>query len=82
MRDRKVKTLIRNFAIELLVYSVLLVAYFYLALRFLGDPLKALFDSNMVVYAVLALGLIVAQAVLLDWLTALIIRLLGLERLD
>ncbi|HSJ56067.1 MAG TPA: hypothetical protein VLC95_02740 [Anaerolineae bacterium] len=82
MRNHNLKLLIRNFAIEMVVYSVLLVAYFYLALRFLGEPLKQMYETRMVVYAILALVLIVAQAVMLEALTSMIVRWLGLERLE
>ncbi|MBN1661370.1 MAG: hypothetical protein JXA93_23465 [Anaerolineae bacterium] len=82
MRNHNLKILIRNFAIEMVVYSVLLVIYFYLALSFLGEPLKEMYDSYMVAYAILALVLIVAQAVMLEALTGLIVRWLGLERLE
>jgi hypothetical protein len=82
VRNHNLKLLIRNFAIEMVVYSVLLVAYFYLALRFLGEPLKQMYETRMVVYAILALVLIVAQAVMLEALTSVIVRWLGLERLE
>jgi hypothetical protein len=74
--------LIRNFAIEVLVYAVLVIAYFLLVLRILGDPLKALFSSNLSLYAIVALGLMVAQGVVLEFITSFLINVLGLERLE
>lgn len=73
--------LIRNFLIEVAVYGVLLVIYFFVALRYLGEPLARLFDSNLLVYAVLGLGLIVVQAVVLEFITSLLFDFLGLNRL-
>lgn len=75
------KQLIRNFLIEMVVYGVLLIAYFFLALRFLAAPLARLFDNNLVVYAVLGLILIVVQAVVLEFVTSLLFDFLGLHRL-
>ncbi|NIW46288.1 MAG: hypothetical protein GWN14_27335 [candidate division Zixibacteria bacterium] len=73
--------LIRNFIIELIVYGILLVIYFFVALRFLAEPLRNLFDNNLIVYAVIGLGLIVVQAVFLEFVTSLLFDFLGLNRL-
>lgn len=82
MRDRKIWGLIRSFAIEMVIYGVLLVAYVYFVLRLLADPLARLFEGNLLIYAIAGLVLIVAQAVLLETVTSLIVRWLGLERLE
>ena len=82
MNDPKVRTLLRNFAIEVAIYAVLVVVYFLVVLRLLGEPLAGLFDDHRTLYAVIALGLILAQAVLLESVTSLIIRWLGLETLE
>jgi hypothetical protein len=76
------RELIRNFIIELVVYGVLLVAYFFLALRYLAAPLSRLFDSSLIVYAILGLILIVVQAVFLEFVTSLLFDFLGLHRLS
>ena len=76
------RKLLRNFAIELILYAVLLVLYFLIVLRVLGEPLLGLYQNRPVVYAGAALILIVAQGVALEYLTSLLIRLLGLERLE
>ena len=76
------RKVLRNFAIELLLYAVLLVAYFLIVLRVLGEPLLDLYRTRPIVYAGAALLLIVAQGVALEYLTSLLIRLLGLERLE
>jgi hypothetical protein len=73
--------LLRNFLVELIVYGVLLVVYFFVALRYLSAPLEQLFDSDLFVYAVIGLGLIVVQAVFLEFVTSLLFDFLGLHRL-
>jgi hypothetical protein len=62
--------LLRNFAIELVVYAILVAAYFFLVLRTLGPWLTDLYDNNLRVYAVAALVLIVVQAVILEAVTS------------
>jgi hypothetical protein len=76
------KILIRNFAIEVAIYALLVVVYFFGVLRLLGKPLERLFESNIVLYAFVALLLIVAQGVLLDGVTSFLINSLGLDRLE
>lgn len=76
-----IRQLIRNFLIEMVIYGILLVGYFYIALRFLGDPLKTLFDQSLPVYAFVGLALIVTQAVFLEFITSLLFDFLGLHRL-
>lgn len=82
MKNPQLGRLIRNFAIEMVVYGALVVGYFFLVLRLLADPLEQLFSSNLVLYAFLALGLIVAQAVLLEFVTSFAMGLLGLDKLE
>lgn len=76
------RELLRNFVIELIVYGVLIGIYFYIALRFLAEPLARLFENNLYVYAVIGLGLIVVQAVFLEFVTSLLFDFLGLHRLS
>jgi len=80
--EENTRRLLRNFAIELLLYALLLVLYFIVVLRVLGRPLLELYMEQPVIYAAAALLLIVAQGVMLEYLTSLLIRLLGLERLE
>jgi hypothetical protein len=76
------KKLLRNFAIEMLVYGVLVTVYFILVLRTLGGWLTELYYNNLPLYAVVALVLIVTQGVMLEWLTSFLVERLGLERLE
>ena len=82
MKPAQIRILIRNFIIEMVIYGLLVVGYFFLVLRVLGDPLKSLFDQNMLLYALAALGLIVAQSVLLEIITSFLVSRLKLERLE
>jgi hypothetical protein len=81
MKKTNIRILIRNLAIEFVVYGILLIIYFFAVLRFLGDFLTQLFHDQLDIYAFLGLGLIVVQAVLLETITSYLIRLLRLDRL-
>lgn len=78
----KFSTLIRNFIIELVLYAVLVVIYFLVVLRWLGEPLVELFVQNPVVYAPVGLALILIQGVVLEAVTSFLISRLGMERLE
>lgn len=82
MKNPEIRRLIRGFTIELAIYGALVVAYFFLVLRFLGGPLERLFAGNLVVYAFVSLMLIVAQGVLLEAVTSIVIGLLGLDKYE
>jgi hypothetical protein len=75
MKKETVKT-VRAFAIELVIYAFLVVAYFFLVLHFLGQWLYLLEIHHRYLYAGLAILLIVGQAVLLESLTTFLIRLI------
>ena len=80
IRDNWKRILLR-FLVELTLYGLLLLAYFLLVLRYLGNPLSRMSRDNLWLYAVLGLGLMIAQAVLLDVITSFLVQQLGLERL-
>jgi hypothetical protein len=82
MRNRRARILIRNFAIEVLIYTALVVGYFLLVLRLLGEPLKKLFTDHLILYACAALALIVVQGAVLEFITSFLISRLGLDRLE
>ena len=67
---------LRAFAIELAIYAVLVIGYFFLVLHLLGDWLYHLETQHRYLYAVVALLLIGGQAVALDAVTELLFRLL------
>ncbi|HFD39827.1 MAG TPA: hypothetical protein ENJ31_08310 [Anaerolineae bacterium] len=82
MSKARIWMLLRNFGIEVLIYAVLVVAYFFLVLEFLGAPLQKLFEQSLILYAFISLALIVVQGVVLEAVTSFLIRQLGLDRLD
>ncbi|MGI8431058.1 MAG: hypothetical protein ACR2MW_02040 [Chthoniobacterales bacterium] len=67
---------LKSFAIELVVYGILVVAYFFLVLHFLAGWLAALDQSNIKLYALVSIGLIIGQAVILEWITTFIFKLI------
>jgi hypothetical protein len=73
---------IRNLVIELVAYGVLVFAYSVVVLRWLGEPLRQLYHGNLLIYALLSLGLIVAQGALLGVVTAFLLDQLPMERLE
>ena len=75
MKKETASTL-RAFAIELTIYALLVVAYFFLVLHLLGAWLYGLEIHHRYTYASLAIVLIIGQAVLLESLTTFLIRLL------
>ncbi len=75
MKKETVKT-VRAFAIELVIYALLVIGYFFLVLHLLGQWLYQLEIHHRYLYAGLAILLIVGQAVLLEALTTFLIRLI------
>lgn len=67
---------LKAFLIELVVYSALVIGYFFAVLHFLADWLNHLEKAHINIYAVVAVGLIIGQAVLLETLTTGLMRLL------
>ena len=74
MKPQAAKTL-RAFLVELVVYAILVVGYFFLVLHFLGESLHQLEIRHRYTYASVAILLIVGQAVVLEALTTLLLRL-------
>ena len=75
MKKETAKTL-RAFLIELAIYAVLVVGYFFLVLHFLGEWLHQLETGHRYTYAGVAILLIIGQAVVLEGLTTLLLRML------
>jgi hypothetical protein len=69
------KTL-RAFAVELVVYAALVVGYFFLVLHFLGEWLHQLELHHRAIYAGTAVLLIIGQAIVLESLTTLLLRII------
>jgi hypothetical protein len=75
MKKETVKTL-RAFLIELAIYAVLVVAYFFLVLHFLGEGLRRLETGHRYTYGAVAILLIIGQAVVLENVTTFLLRML------
>jgi hypothetical protein len=75
MKKETAKTL-RAFLIELVIYAVLVVGYFFLVLHFLGGGLQRLEQNHRYSYAALAIVLMIGQAVLLQNVTTFLLRLI------
>jgi hypothetical protein len=73
---KETATTLRAFAIELVIYAVLVVAYFFLVLHLLGHWLYQVEVQHRYAYAALAILLIIGQAVLLESVTTFLIRLI------
>jgi hypothetical protein len=80
--NTSIKKFLLTLAIELSLYTVLVVAYFLVVLRLLNGILTGLFQSNLVTYAFLGLGLVVTQGVVLEWVTSFILSRLNIERVE
>lgn len=65
----------RALLIELPIYAVLVVGYFFLVLHFLSEWLGHLHANHTVLYALVSIGLIIGQAVLLESVTTILLRL-------
>jgi hypothetical protein len=75
MKQETAKT-VRAFALELVIYALLVTGYFFLVLHLLGDWLYELEVQHRYIYAIVAILLIIGQAVLLESLTTFLIRLI------
>jgi hypothetical protein len=67
---------LRAFVIELAVYAVLVTGYFFLVLHFLSGWLQDLHLHHAMVYALVAIALVIGQAVVLEIVTTWLFRLL------
>ncbi len=65
----------RAMLVELPIYGALVVAYFFLVLHFLGDWLGHLHANHTTLYSLISIGLIIGQAVALEWVTTLLLRI-------
>ncbi len=66
---------LRALLVELPIYAVLVVCYFFLVLHFLADWLGALHQQHVLLYALISIALIIGQAVVLESVTTMLLRL-------
>jgi cytochrome c biogenesis protein CcdA len=71
---------LRHSSLHLTLYSVLLALYFFVVLRYLTDWLKGLFHEHRVEYALVAIALMIIQAVGLESISYTILRLVRRKR--
>lgn len=80
MRQFLVKTetssALRAFLIELAVYAVFVTGYFFLVLHYLSGWLQELHLHHVRLYAIVAIALVIGQAVLLEGVTTWLLRFL------
>ena len=75
MKSDTAKTL-RAFAVELVIYAILVVGYFFLVLHLLGEWLYQLETHHRYTYAGVAILLIIGQAVVLEWVSTFLLRMI------
>lgn len=68
-------TNLRTFFIELTLYAVLVVAYFFIVLHEFGGWFKELYDHNRLLFAVMALVVMIGQAVGLELVSSALVWL-------
>jgi hypothetical protein len=67
---------LRAFLVELAVYAVFVTTYFFLVLHYLSGWLQNLHLNHVRIYALVAILLIIGQAVVLESVTTWLLRLL------
>ncbi len=77
--DPSIIPLLRSLALELVIYTPLVTLYFFIVLRTANDWLTNLFTASSTGYAIIAVLLIVGQAVMLEILTSWLLRRFGLR---
>ena len=70
----EIRRALKSFLLELIVYSAVMVGYYFLVLHFLGAGLQQLYTNDRGYYAAVSLGLIVGQGLLLEVLTRLLLN--------
>jgi hypothetical protein len=71
----------KTFFFELLLYAILLVAYFAFVLHYLGGWFKELYDHNRDLFAVMALVVMIVQTVGLEIVSGFLIWLLRRKKI-
>ena len=75
-KKREAQSTAKAFMVELALYAVLVTGYFFAVLHFLGDWLHDLQAHHTKAYAIVAILLIIGQAVVLESLTTFLLKLL------
>ena len=80
MKKLEPKILIRNLIAEIILYSLLLVGYYLIVLRWIQHWVQDLFLDNLILYAFVGLGLILIQGAFLDLVTSLLMEYIKLDQ--
>jgi hypothetical protein len=78
--DPSLQPLLKSLALELIIYTPLVLIYFFIVIRYADEFLTALYSQNRVYYAIMAILAIVGQGVLLERLTTWLLHRFGLRR--
>ena len=70
------KRTLRAFLIELAIYTLLVIGYFFLVLHLLGGSLDQLEKHHRYTYAGVAILLIIGQAIILEYVTTFLLRMI------
>ena len=70
----KARKALNAFLIELVVYSALVIGYFFAVLHFLAEWINQLAKTHINLYAFVAIVLIIGQAILLESVTTWLMR--------
>jgi hypothetical protein len=68
--NRDIKGSLKSFLVELVVYSALVIGYFFFVRHFLADWIADVHHKDRRVYAAAALALIICQGIALELVTA------------
>ena len=63
--------------LELVLYTILLSIYFFFVLYYLGDWFKDLYDHNRILFAAVALLIMIGQTVGLQAISSLLVRMVS-----
>lgn len=77
---RDIQKAVVRYIVETAFYAVFVCAYYFFVLHFLGGWLKQIFTQHKALYAAVALAVIIAQALLLELVTALLAALVRGKR--
>jgi predicted permease len=77
---QSIKKVFKEFSIELPIYAILMTAYAFFVLHFLGNWLFHLFHAERNLYAVVALALIAGQGFLLEIVARVLLGLVKGKR--
>ncbi len=74
---KRLKAVLGEFAIYLGIYSAIVTIYLLFILSSFSGTLSALSESNLIIYSILALALILIQGVILENVTSFIMDRIG-----